>query len=277
MLTNFPQKNQKSNKFVGFKGAASDLLRRVEVEANRHCNLKCHYCPNSNDPTSKLKIFMPHNLFTKILTDLKNMNFEGIFSYHFFGEPLLNPNLDELIKLTKKIIPNVETNLLTNGIKLTKDRLKRLLASGIDKIVISKHTRTNIFMKQLPNIPDEYLKNVFIKFPEEMVLSNRAGLLDIKPPSAISFQCHVPKETMVITHDGNILPCFDDFKRKNVMGNVIKQSLTEVWNSSQFVNFREEVGHKGNRSYAKTCANCTRQSEMNSIRRSAIDVKNELV
>ena len=47
--------------------------------------------------------------------------------------------------------------------------------------------------------------------------------------------------SMVITWDGNVVPCCHDPKATEIMGNIIEQDLEEIWNGEKYQNFRKRV------------------------------------
>lgn len=95
----------------------------------RRCNLSCAYC-NEYDtyskpvpvPTMIHRLDRLANLGTTIVT------FSG-------GEPLLHPELDELIAHVRK--RKMIACMITNGYLLTSDRVKRLNGAGLDHMQIS--------------------------------------------------------------------------------------------------------------------------------------------
>jgi MoaA/NifB/PqqE/SkfB family radical SAM enzyme len=95
----------------------------------RRCNLSCTYC-NEYDSVSKPvpaevlveRIEHLHQLGLSILT------FSG-------GEPLLHPDLDDIIRETRK--RGILVGMITNGYNLTAERVKRLNEAGLDHLQIS--------------------------------------------------------------------------------------------------------------------------------------------
>ena len=95
----------------------------------RRCNLSCKYC-NEYDSSSKP---VPFEVMTERLDLLSNLGttivtFSG-------GEPLLHPDLDDLIAHVRK--RNIIAGMITNGYLLTPERVKRLNAAGLDHMQIS--------------------------------------------------------------------------------------------------------------------------------------------
>ncbi|MGA2596120.1 MAG: radical SAM protein [Bryobacteraceae bacterium] len=95
----------------------------------RRCNLACAYC-NEYDSYSKPvpKETIIHRLDR--LADLGTtiVTFSG-------GEPLLHPDLDDLIAHLRK--RGVIAGMITNGYLLTAERVKRLNRAGLDHLQIS--------------------------------------------------------------------------------------------------------------------------------------------
>lgn len=88
----------------------------LETSLVTHCNLKCNHCCNMCDYIDE-EIFVDIEEYKKDLleltrkVDIKQFRILG-------GEPLLHPNVIEIIKETRKLLPNSEINLGTNGILL---------------------------------------------------------------------------------------------------------------------------------------------------------------
>ena len=100
----------------------------------------------------------------------------------------------------------------------------------------------------------EIRKNTFRK----LNFTNRGGTLENigrKGPLPLSTPCFIPRSVMVITLKGNVVPCYEDFFQKHVMGNVFESSLLDIWNSEKYVQFREQL-KKGNRSSFDVCNSC---------------------
>src|SRR5579884_323167 len=95
----------------------------------RRCNLSCSYC-NEYDTFSKP---VPVDTMIERLDRLADLGttivpFSG-------GEPLLHPDLDELIAHVRK--RNIIAGMITNGYLLTAERVQRLNRAGLDHMQIS--------------------------------------------------------------------------------------------------------------------------------------------
>jgi MoaA/NifB/PqqE/SkfB family radical SAM enzyme len=95
----------------------------------RRCNLACAYCNEYDNFSKPVPLAtMRHRL--ELLGNLKT----GVITLSG-GEPLLHPELDEIIEGIRKNA--TLAGLITNGYLLTADRIKRLNDAGLDYLQIS--------------------------------------------------------------------------------------------------------------------------------------------
>ncbi|MBP3846321.1 radical SAM protein [bacterium] len=94
----------------------------------RGCNIKCNACYNSAE--CKIKTF------DEVVEDYKKIiSVRKISSIAIIGgEPLLNPDLIEIIKFLKEEGLSVE--LFSNGLLLDEDKVKELAQAGVDLVFL---------------------------------------------------------------------------------------------------------------------------------------------
>jgi radical SAM protein with 4Fe4S-binding SPASM domain len=66
---------------------------------------------------------------------------------------------------------------------------------------------------------------------------------------------HRPLERMHITFTGDVILCCQDWRWHNVIGNVRRQSLLEIWNSDLYQNYRANI-YTANGKHPEVCARC---------------------
>jgi radical SAM protein with 4Fe4S-binding SPASM domain len=234
-------------------------FKAIEFEINHDCNRACAYCPNSI-AERKSKGRMPEGLFVKVLSELKELSYQGRVSFHFYNEPLLSPDLDHFTTLTKSYLPRSRIEIFTNGTLLTEERFRTLVDLGVDKFTVTKHhgeaeLPLDSFYENLSEALKAHVKRQTFK---ELVYTSRGGLMKVgytKKIPPLDLPCFIPSSVLVVTKDGNILPCFEDYFEKNRMGNVTENSLVEIWNSEPYRDFRERL-KKRKRQEFPVCDKC---------------------
>ena len=121
--------------FLGIYPMKTKVPTHVDIELSSACNLKCVMCPHGVDGYGLQKGFMDFDLAQKVISECVSF---GITSIKFSGrgEQLLHPKFTDLVKYAKSSgILDVMFN--TNGLLLTKDKIKSVVRSGVDLIIIS--------------------------------------------------------------------------------------------------------------------------------------------
>ncbi len=114
----------------------------MQVDPASLCNFKCAFCP-TGDPrlikqTGRGQTFMKMELYEKILAEIAAFK-TPLKTLKLFkdGEPMLHPQFIEMVRMAKatKNVARVETT--SNGSKLSPEFNEKLVASGIDRVVLS--------------------------------------------------------------------------------------------------------------------------------------------
>ena len=106
----------------------------LRVSVTDKCNLKCYYCRPDNSPFVYKSEYLTYEEIAKLVKVMSKFGLEKVRITG--GEPLIRPNLDNLIKLISQI-PNIrDISLTTNGLTLSKYAEKLKLA-GLNRINVS--------------------------------------------------------------------------------------------------------------------------------------------
>lgn len=116
---------------------------RIRFLVTSDCNINCYYCHNEGQPKSNS--YLTRNMFDYVLNILAS-NESIVDSITFSGgEPLLHPSLEYFIL---SVVPFTQSiTLITNGILLSKEKIRSLKKCGVKKIrigidsIINKNTR----------------------------------------------------------------------------------------------------------------------------------------
>lgn len=228
--------------------ASTDLRRWpsvVEIEVNSRCNRRCGYCPNSLPERPSVDNFMNVELFKKIVRDLARVGFSGRLSFHFFNEPLVRRDLEDLVEWARPRLPLAYFLLYTNGDLLDDRRHAALLEAGIDQFLVTRHDF------------DEYPERAFqyVQHPSNFTLSGRGGAV-ARSEEPLDIACFGPSEMMIVTVNGDVVLCHEDAERRHVMGTFGTQTLEEIWFSDRFLAFRGPL-ERGDRAAAgPMCGAC---------------------
>lgn len=111
----------------------NDIPRKLNIELTTQCNLDCAMCmrkvwkEDSGDMTLET-----YNALLPAFSDIEAINLIGI------GEPLLNENILEMIRLGKlHLSSNGTFSLTTNAILIDRRMAKQLVSAGADDIIVS--------------------------------------------------------------------------------------------------------------------------------------------
>ena len=146
----------------------------------RRCNLSCTYCNEYDDyskpvPTADLirRLDKLADLGTSVIT------ISG-------GEPLLHPELDEVIRHTRK--RGMVAGLITNGYLLVAERIERLNRAGLEWLQISIDNVT----------PDEVSKKSLKVLDKKLVLLAEHADFHVNINSVVGGGVHNPQDALVI-------------------------------------------------------------------------------
>ena len=221
------------------------MFNVVEIEVNSRCNRRCSYCPVSVLPKADDPTVMSEEIFGIIMSELQNIGYSGRLSYHFYNEPLLRKDLNLLVAVASRDLPDAKQVLYTNGDFLSEKVYRSLLDAGIEEFVVTRHDFTPI-----PERPKQ-----IVQYPTDLAIDNRGGSMG-GLDSALSVPCYVPQEVVVISVIGDVIFCFEDAKRSHVMGNVTQKNIMEIWNSKRYHELRRKLEIGDRRGASHVCEKC---------------------
>lgn len=109
-----------------------DFPLHVQIETAADCNIFCPMCARWD--MGRKSGVMKLDLYKKIIDELALRNSPRVIHLHFSGEPLMNPDLPEMIKYAKgKGVSWIKFN--TNAVLLDEKMGRQILESGLDCIV----------------------------------------------------------------------------------------------------------------------------------------------
>jgi len=241
----------------------------LEISACKNCNRKCFFCPYGDPDFAKKSEVLRVELFESLLVSLRDILFSGRISFSGFCEPLLNKNIEILIKKARKFCPSSSIEMVTNGDLLTEKKLKKLFVSGLDNVRISLYDGDHQLKKfklmaANCNLDDSQviLRPRYLTEKESfgMTLSNRAGSVELenlglkKLADPLKQQCNYPFYKLLIDSDGKVYLCPNDWNRELEVGNLNESSILDVWTSEKLKFVRMNlIGNNRDFNPCKTC------------------------
>lgn len=260
------------------------MFKKIYVEITNICNLNCLFC-NGNE---RMKQFIDIAKFKILLNKIKG--YTKYLYFHVMGEPLMHPNINELIDMGSK---DFYINITTNGYLI--DRIGN--NKNIRQLNISLHS----FIEKNGKSLDEYMNNIFdnvkklvknktiinyrlwvnckdkdriIKYLEDKYKVEIEELKDIKLSDKIYLEiekefiwpsmdnnyfnecgsCRGTRDHIGILVDGTVVPCCLDSNGIIDLGNIYKNELNDIISSELYRNIKE--GFLNNKKWHELCKKC---------------------
>ena len=244
----------------------------VDIEATNMCNMKCPMCYR-HKMKCKLSL-MDMDLYRKIIDECGDNNVYSI-RLSWRGEPLMHPDLVEMIRYAKRKGIK-EVSFLTNALGLDKRMSRELILSGVDWITVSfdgtgktyeeirypakyeealerlrqfqeikKELKTNKPVLKAQTIwsavredPQEYYEALNPVVDKISSISNKDyynGKIKHDP----DFICPAIWQRLAISSNGDVTQCICDAMEHNVIGYVAKTSIKDLWHSPELTKVRQ--------------------------------------
>jgi radical SAM protein with 4Fe4S-binding SPASM domain len=247
------------------------LFTTIEIETINRCNSTCTFCPVNKLSDVRPLAYMPDHIFTKIVDELSSMGYAGKISLHSNNEPLLDEKIVERVRYVKRSCPDAFVFIYTNGTRLSTELAWQLIEAGIDlirvnnysdKLTLHKNIQTLVRDFESPPFAEHAAKIKIVVRKLNEVLSNRGGAAPNKTPDQShsyryyqSATCRYPFDQLIIRPDGKVSLCGNDSYGQVTLGDVNRQSISEIWYGEAFGRLRAELTANGRRNLplCKTC------------------------
>lgn len=257
-------------------------FKKIYIEVTNICNLNCLFCPgNKRD-----KKFMNINDFKIILDKIKD--YTNYVYFHLMGEPLMHPEINTLINIASL---DFKVNITTNGYMI--DRIKnnkniRQVNISLQSFDSKNNISLNEYMLNIFKSVDNLLESgtivnyrlwVFKDINKEIIEKIEKyynvkinGNTKIKERLFIDFSdsfiwpdinnsyyneegsCLGLIKQLGILVDGSVVPCCLDYNGNLTLGNIFKDNLEEILESSLA---KEMVaGFRENKKVEEMCRHC---------------------
>ncbi len=229
-------------------------LRSVQIQTIDYCNRKCPWCPNKYlNKTPDL--LMREEIFFRILSELKKLDYQGAIHPYLMGEPLADKRFKSLVRIIRWQFPTNVILINTNGdfLKSRKD-VEELIEAGLSNIIINLYDKRNYHLiRKLEELPE-------VKFNKISKLRkfyyNRAGLIrEADSRRSRHSACPYALRKMCINYLGDVILCCSDYFYQVVFGNVMEMDLWDIYFSERYVCYRQ-MHAKGMGYLRPLCSEC---------------------
>lgn len=232
------------------------LFSLVEIETINRCNNDCSFCPvNRNHDPRPFKL-MSRDLFLSIIGQLKELEYSGSLSLFSNNEPLLDMRIIEFHEIARRFLPHAHIYIYTNGKLLNLEKFQKLM-KYLDNMVIDNYSDDLTLIKPIKDICDFVKGDVDNSYQERLLIQsfrksairstrggqakNRDNVYQRKSP------CVLPFSQLVIRPDGKISLCCQDALGIHTLGNLVEESILDVWNGKDYWQIRNLIlrgGHE---------------------------------
>lgn len=206
--------------------------KRISIELSNLCNYakihkKCA-CFQVKKPT-----ILPEKIVCHILETCQKYDYKGLFAFHSYNEPGIDPRFMMFIKETKKRLPECKIFFLTNGYYLDQTLAKEYEANGVDFISVSAYfpdeeERIGKIQTQIP---------LYVK---SMVLDDRIQRYTLTEINSHQ-PCFAPLIKLIITCEGKVGLCCMDCLHENTFGSLHEQPLEDILQSERILRLYRDL------------------------------------
>lgn len=274
-----------------FRIEALNFPKSILIETYSLCQGECGFCPYKEIRGKNEVDILSTKKYKELITEISNYNINRLTLFNN-NEPLLDNRIYDFVLEARKLMPNVEIGLSSNGRVINSEKLLKLLENGLTTLYISIPCidRENYkkvmgiypdkIFETLDSIEDEKLfKMIRIAVPKTIYYKDDIidrfknfkictwnleykeswGIHDkfmkIADKDSYAGLCDRPMDQAVISSNGNVLICCRDWQEQNVVGNVYNSKLYDIWHSEKMQEIQQFIS---NSEYDKVecCKDC---------------------
>jgi GTP 3',8-cyclase len=234
------------------------LFTRMSLETSGICNRDCWHCP-AVQRGHKLHT-MDNALYTKIVDELRVLNFTGVVQWFFVNEPLLDRQWEQRISYLRQQVPLCTIHVTSNwDVKAVKSRdeqidtILRLFSAGVNSLNINDYDKRGD-ATWIPTAVAAVMPSVVTGDHNWKRIGPRKKHLSVSTGHPVELhtwsgynkgsmnghnRCARPMRHLVIGWDGSIyLCCAVNPTTATVFGNARDNTLRQLWNSRAMFEYR---------------------------------------
>jgi len=270
-----------------------DQPNTVKIEFSEGCNLACAFCGINSirERPGKSFNFLTPALAKRIAVEVARLGWRSRFELAMHGEPSMNPQFIELLRILRNYLPRNQLMMTSNGTGFLRDiaNVDAAFDAGLNILALDDYQNVRIVPKvlaryaalhsksssgvQVINYPESLKHSPYkrwapgtkvivvfadISVPQPGVhnrLDNMGGLAAPKVRTQMGKRCGRPFREIAFRWDGKVATCCDDWRGQYLCGNIDKQPLDAVWQGEAFMALRRKL-YRGERDFG-ACDGCS--------------------
>ena len=237
-------------------------LKIVEIELFSFCNRTCGWCPNGNGfDRLNACYFLDEHLLRKLLEELQENDYNGVFSFSRYNEPFAYFNyFQKNLKIIKEYFPYSKLVTNTNGDYLDTNIIKETLIDELSIMDYDCQGKEWCYSRLIEwNVSDivEYESYFVGRYDNKTILyywdwpktgniSDRGGNLSQYSCIKRSYPCFEPFRFLGVNYDGTLSPCCNirnDSKKQQdfIIGDLKTDNLATILLSEKFNAFKQKI------------------------------------
>lgn len=270
---------------------AADRPRLYHVETTLRCNLRCPFCPRTTElvPSGRRDLdgVLPYDGFVRLLDQMPWV--KSIELFHF-GEPFMHADFYRYVQAcTDRGIYSVIASNLGPATEALVDKVFEAglgyLVMDIDSLDPVKYAaaRVNMTLDILqrrvhyilnhPKKPFCTAQMIWLDGAVPYDADTIAKWADSPPPDDVHFKffdsyhgtvadkgplgprdlCREAFYGFAVLANGDVVPCVRDWGGESVMGNILTQTVDEIWTGDKFEAFRAKMRSADKPDMCKQC------------------------
>ena len=269
----FQYHNNKDLLFPGDKATRLSAFRNfvvtINFETSAYCNRKCAYCPVSVVGGREQR-FMSEEVFEKILSDLREIDYRGIMAMSLFNEPFASRDIIDRVRRVKNVLPWTYITMNSNGDYFNRDIMEEVQAAGAREVFITLHTAPGEVYSdhRAKSKIEDFFKKLELDYEITQVIENHSisanamyrGLLVLVgtrnwtadgcdrggtvPELSVQnrdYPCASPFREIAIDIDGNFRRCCNMYVNSKALDNVLNTSILDFYFSDIMNHIRRSL------------------------------------
>lgn len=272
----------------------TEVPLHIDIELTNKCNLDCKMCWQNEEMTYS-KGNMDFTLFKKIIDEsvisgvkaiklqsrgestiypklfdaIKYAKKKGIMDIQITTNATMfksSNNNDFLTSGLDLLIISIDNDHIESYNRLNKDKNYEEVVQNILNLLIERDNRklkspqirlqitsaTTDINPLVAKYKESFEKYVdYFTIDPYFLLSDNDGIVT----NPRTTPCPYPWQRLVINYDGKVTVCCRDFNCSMIMGDIKNETLSQIWNSDKFNNFRElhSLGRRAEIDFCRIC------------------------